>query len=94
MRVRIHDLSLGGCLIEAPLSIEIGSRLTLRFDLPGEDWLSLQGEAVRISDRRKVAIKFIDIDAAKESRLQRVIDRLSVASSNPISTVDAAVDGS
>jgi hypothetical protein len=34
------------------------------------------------------------MDEAKESRLQRVIDRLSVASSNPISTVDAAVDGS
>jgi hypothetical protein len=92
MRVRIHDLSLGGCLIEAPLSIEIGRRLTVRFDLPGEDWLSLQGEAIRMSDRTRFAIKFIDMDASKESRLQRVIDRLSVASPEPISTIDTAVD--
>jgi PilZ domain len=94
MRVRIHDLSLGGCLIEAPLSIEVGRRLTLRFDLPGEDWLSLQGEAVRMSDRMKFAIKFIDMDAAKENRLQRVIDRLSVASSTPTPSIDASIDGS
>ena len=94
MRVRIHDLSLGGCLIEASLAIEVGRRLTLRFDLPGEDWLSLHGEAVRVSDRTKFAIKFIDMDATKESRLQRVIDRLSVASPSPASTIDAALDGS
>jgi hypothetical protein len=47
-----------------------------------------------MSDRMKFAIKFIDMDAAKENRLQRVIDRLSVASSTPTPSIDASVDGS
>lgn len=94
MWVRIHDLRLGGGLIEAPMSIEIGHRLTLRLDLPGEDRLSLQGEAVRVSDRTRFAIKFIDMDEAKESRLQRMIDRMSVDASDPGSTLGGTVDSS
>jgi hypothetical protein len=94
MRVRIHDLSLGGCLIEAPQALEVGRRLTLCLDVPGEDGLSLQGEAVRRSDGTKFAVKFIDMDQTTESRLQRVIDRLSVASRAPGSTIGGAVDDS
>jgi hypothetical protein len=79
MRVRIHDLSLGGCLLEAPLHIDVGHRLTLQLDLPGDDGLSLQGEAVRIAARSKVAVKFVGMDKRKEHRLQRVIEQLALS---------------
>jgi hypothetical protein len=92
MRIRIHDLSLGGCLIEAPMAITVGCRLTLRLDLPGEDWLSLQGEAVRVAAQSTFAVKFIDMDDITTNRLQRVIDQLTSNSLALDSTLGGAAD--
>lgn len=88
MRVRIHDLSLGGCLLEAPLNIDIGRRLTLRLNVPGDDWLSLQGETVRVAPPAKFAVKFVDMDQTTEHRLQRVLDHLAFSR-----TSSATMDG-
>ena len=77
MRVRVHDLSLGGCLLEAPLKIDVGRRLTLRLGIPGSDWLSLEGETVRVAPPSRFAVQFLDMDQMKEHRLQRVIDYLA-----------------
>ena len=92
MRIRIHDLSLGGCLIEAPMDITVGCRLTLRLDLPGEDRLSLQGEAVRVATQSTFAVKFIDMDDITTNRLQRVIDQMTSNSLAPHSTIGGAAD--
>jgi c-di-GMP-binding flagellar brake protein YcgR len=89
MQVRIHDLSLGGCLIEAPFAIEVGRRITLRLDLPGDDQLSLHGETVRIQDHSRFAVQFLEMDEAKQRRLERAIERL-LASPADAGTIDGA----
>ena len=76
VQVRIHDLSLGGCLIEAPFSVPIGRRITLRLDLPDDEWFSLRGETVRIPAPTTFAVKFIDLDETTENRLRQAIDHL------------------
>jgi hypothetical protein len=76
MLVRIHDLSLSGCLIEAPYQIEIGSRVTLHLDLPGEGWIAIQGEAVRVHEDYGFAVKFVEVSEANRARLERAIERL------------------
>ena len=77
MQVRIHDLSLGGCLIEAPMPVQVGRRLILRLDLAGREWLSLECETVRVQERLKFAVKFADMDETKQRRLQQVIEHLA-----------------
>jgi c-di-GMP-binding flagellar brake protein YcgR len=89
MRVRIHDLSLGGCLLEGPFAIELGRRFTLRLDLPGDDQLSLDGETVRIQDHSRFAVKFLAMDEATQRRLERAIERL-LASPADTGTIDGA----
>jgi hypothetical protein len=76
MLVRIHNLSLGGCLVEAPYEVEIGDRLTLHLDLPGEGRFSLQGETVRLHERYGFAVRFVDIDGPSRARLEHAIARL------------------
>jgi hypothetical protein len=79
MRVRIHDLSLRGCLLEAPCGSVVGQRLTLRLGLPGSDWFSLQGETIRLTAPSKFAVQFLEMDQAREHRLQRVIEYLALS---------------
>ena len=91
VKVRIYDLSLGGCLIEASLPLQIGRRITLRLELPGEESLSLEGETVRVQEPSKYAVKFLDLDEAKQSQLQQMIERL-MATSPAGSTLEGAAD--
>src|SRR5262245_1972130 len=44
--LRIHDLSIGGCLIECYYDVAIGRRLTLQIELPSEGWITLEAETV------------------------------------------------
>lgn len=76
MVVRIHDVSLGGCLIEASVPIEIGRRLTLRLDVPGDEPITIAGEAVRFQGGFRYAVQFIEMDDDTCGRLERALDRM------------------
>jgi c-di-GMP-binding flagellar brake protein YcgR len=92
MQVRIHDLSLGGCLIEAPVMVQIGRRIRLHIRLPGNGWLSFEAESVRVQDRVTFAVKFRDVSETKKRRLQQVIDHLGATSPAAPSTLDGSAD--
>src|SRR5688572_3641509 len=44
--IRIHDLSIGGCLIECGEEVGIGLRIAIQIDLPGEGWISVDAETL------------------------------------------------
>ena len=92
MKVRIRDISLGGCLVEAPLPVQVGQHVTLQLDLPGDGSLSLEGETVRVHDRLKLAVEFRNLSGTTRRRLQEVITYLIATS--PAATLDRATDSS
>jgi c-di-GMP-binding flagellar brake protein YcgR len=76
MQVRIYDLSLGGCLIQAACELEVGRRIALHLDLPGEGRISVEGETVRVLENSRFALRFIDVAETDRERLERGIERL------------------
>ena len=74
--VHIHDLSLGGCLIQAYHEQAPGRRFKLEIELPYHGWVTVEAESLYVRDGYGFAAKFVEIsDAARES-IEEVIWRL------------------
>lgn len=74
--LRIHDLSVGGCLIEAHYDQPVGRRIRLEIELPWEGWLKFEGETLYTRPDFGFAVKFVNQDEETRARLERVIARL------------------
>ena len=73
MPVRIYDLSLGGCLIQAHHVQAPGRRFILEIELPDEGWLQFQAESLYIREGYGFAAKFLDVSDATRQRLERAL---------------------
>lgn len=78
--LHIHDLSEGGCLIQAYHDQPPGQRFTLEIELPYEGWITLEAETLYIRSGYGFAVKFLDVPAETRDRLDRVIQRLATKS--------------
>lgn len=78
--LRIHDLSEGGCLIQAYHDQPPGKRFTLEIELPYEGWISVEAESLYIRSGYGFAARFLDVPDDTKARLERVIRRLSTKS--------------
>jgi hypothetical protein len=76
--IRIHDLSLGGCLVECYYDIAIGRRLNLQVNLPEEGWVTIEAETVYLRDNFGFAVRFINLSEPNRARIERTIERLVV----------------
>lgn len=74
--IRIHDLSVGGCLIQSFHDVPPGRRMKLEIDLPYEGTLKVDGESVNTRPDYGFAVKFVDVSADARHTLERVIERL------------------
>ena len=74
--LRIHDLSLGGCLIESYHEVPVGIRIQLEIDLPAEGPVALQGETLYLRENYGFAVKFVDMDEQTRVKLARVVVQL------------------
>ncbi len=74
--VRIHDLSLDGCLVELSFGTLTGRATRLQIDLPHEGWTILQCEMLHLAGLNTFAVRFIRIDDDTRRRVERAIDRL------------------
>jgi hypothetical protein len=74
--LRIHDLSLGGCLIESYHEVAVGRRIELEIDLPGEGWVALQAETLYLRENYGFAVKFVDMDESTRVKVARVVVQL------------------
>lgn len=71
--LRIHDLSIGGCLIESYHDVPVGRRIQLEIDMPGEGWVAVQAEALYQRENYGFAVKFVDVDAETRVKLARAV---------------------
>lgn len=74
--VHIHDLSAGGCLIQAFHEQAPGRRFTLEIDLPYHGWVTLEAESLYVRDGYGFAAKFLDVPDDLCRTLEAVIWRL------------------
>jgi hypothetical protein len=60
--LRIHDLSVGGCLIQAYHEQAPGRRFTLEIDLPDEGWIEIEAESIYVREGFGFAARFVNVD--------------------------------
>ena len=76
--LRIHDLSVGGCLIECYYDVAVGRRFTLQIELPSEGWITLDAETLYLRDNFGFAVRFIELSDPNRGRIERTIERLLI----------------
>ena len=74
--VHIHDLSVGGCLIQAYHEQVPGRRFTLEIELPYHGWLRVQAESLYVREGYGFAARFVDLSDEAADTLESVIWRL------------------
>ena len=72
----IHDLSLGGCLIQAFHEQAPGRRFALEIELPYEGWMKFEAESIYVREGYGFAAKFVDLSEDARDRLESVLWRL------------------
>jgi hypothetical protein len=74
--LRIHDLSVGGCLIESYHEVAVGRRFQLEVELPGEGWVRVEAETLYLRENFGFAAKFVGMHAEARVKLARAVLRL------------------
>ena len=74
--LRIHDLSMGGCLIQAYHEQAPGRRFMLEIELPEVGWIELEAESIYVREGYGFAARFVDVTDETRASLERVIRRL------------------
>ena len=74
--IRIHDLSVGGCLVQCFHEEPPGRRVKIDLELPYEGWISLLAEILYTRPDYGYAVKWVDVPAETHAKLERVISRL------------------
>jgi hypothetical protein len=81
--LRIHDLSVGGCLIECYYDVAVGRRFTLQIALPTEGWITVDAETLYLRDNFGFAVRFMDLSEPNRGRIERTIERLLIERAQP-----------
>jgi hypothetical protein len=74
--LHIHDLSVGGCLIESYYEGTVGKQINIEIELPYVGWVRLRAEILYTRPDYGFAVKFVDIPDETLGKLAGVIDRL------------------
>ena len=74
--LRIHDLSMGGCLIQAYHEQAPGRRFTLEIELPDEGWIEIEAESLYVREGYGFAVRFVSMTDDTRAALDRVIQQL------------------
>ena len=83
--LRVHDLSIGGCLVECYYDLATGRRLTLQIDLPDEGWITLDAQTLYVRENFGFAVRFTELSEANRRRIERTIERILVERSRSAS---------
>jgi len=71
--VRLYDISLGGCFVNAMHEQEKGVVVTLKIEMPKEGWLELTAETLYRRPGFGFAVRFVDMSDETRQRLSRAL---------------------
>jgi hypothetical protein len=77
---RAGNLSVGGMYLDQTIPIPVGTRVRLRFTLPGDSVpILVTGEIVSISstDALGMGVKFVGVEPAAQARIDAYVNRSS-----------------
>jgi len=73
----LYNLSMEGCAVESPTTVEPGMHIALYLDAPGERVpIAIELAKVVRATRREFAAKFVQTQLAERRRLEQVIQTL------------------
>ncbi len=75
--LRVYDLGMGGCLIEAQYPQLPGRQFTLELELPREGWVRLEAETIYSREDYGYAARFVEMSDDVRSRIERTLARLT-----------------
>ena len=71
---RTTDLSESGCYIDSLGSVTVGEVLGFEIQLPGGEWLYLEGEVMHATPRLGFGVRFIDLDAEEVEKIRGMME--------------------
>jgi hypothetical protein len=72
--IRIHALSVVGCLIQSAHDVPVGRQITVEIDLPYEGTVTLEAERVNTRRGYGFAVQFVSMTDEVRAALERVIE--------------------
>jgi hypothetical protein len=72
--IRIHGLSVVGCLIQSDHNVPVGRQMTIEIDLPYEGTVTLEAESVNTRRGVGFAVQFVTMTDDVRAALERVIE--------------------
>jgi hypothetical protein len=69
----LHQISIGGCLLEGDESVFVGDEFRLLVSLPNKNFLPLQCKALYRFEEGGVGAKFLDISRFEQELLTKII---------------------
>jgi hypothetical protein len=74
--ITVHDLSVGGCLVESYHQVAPGRRMHLDIDLPEGVTVTVEAEALYDRTDYGFAVKFVGVPDSTRTVLEQTLERL------------------
>jgi hypothetical protein len=71
---RMTDLSETGCYVDSFGDVKVGEILGFEIQLPGGEWLYLEGEVTHAKPSLGFGVRFIDLDTEQVQKIRGVIE--------------------
>ena len=75
IEVLLHQISIGGCLIEWDENILVGEEFRLLIRLPNRNWLPLACKALYKFTDNGIGVRFVDITQFEQELVSKIIAR-------------------
>jgi hypothetical protein len=75
--ILVHNLSVGGCFVEALYDQSPGRRLTIEVEVPFAGLLTLEGETIFSRTDFGYGLRFVDVPPDTRDRLRTAVERLA-----------------
>jgi hypothetical protein len=72
--IRIHGLSIVGCLIQSAHDVPVGRQITIEIDLPYESTVTLEAESVNTRPGYGFGVTFVSMTDEVREALERIIE--------------------
>ena len=79
---KITNLSEGGCYLDTVGETLAGEIVCFRVSMPDDDWLYLEGEVRHLAPGLGFGVRFVDLNAEQEEKIELLVEQASEASRN------------